>query len=344
VVDQETGLSFPDDELRLPQTTLAGWRAFVDSEPAHFDLLPDERWKALNDAERLAYDEARMNYHSEMLVVATSTVTKIAKQGRLLTIVNRRETGARRGMIVSGPQTTGKTTAIKQFGRMHELRVREMHPGTKRIPVVYVTTPPKGSPRKLAAEFARFLGLGPIKARQNVTDIADAVCQILIQEHCDVVLVDEIHNLNNGTSAGEDLSDHLKYFTEHIPATFIYAGIDLQTSGLFTGIRGKQIAGRCVLINSASIPFNDEWRSLVAALENALRLHRHEPGTLLRHARYLHAKSSGGSIGSLFHLVRAAAATAILDGTEKIDLALLKSTLTDYNAQANAPSAARAPD
>jgi hypothetical protein len=27
------------------------------------------------------------------------------------------------------------------------------------------------------------------------------------------VIVDEIHNLNLATSAGEDLSDHLKYFT-----------------------------------------------------------------------------------------------------------------------------------
>jgi hypothetical protein len=27
--------------------------------------------------------------------------------------------------------------------------------------------------------------------------------------------VDEIHNLNLATSAGEDMSDHLKYFTEH---------------------------------------------------------------------------------------------------------------------------------
>ena len=195
-----------------------------------------------------------------------------------------------------------------------------MHPGAERIPVVYVTTPPKGSPRKLAAEFARFLGLGPIKPRHNVTDIADAVCQILVEEHCDLVLVDEIHNLNNGTSAGEDLSDHLKYFTEHIPATFVYAGINVETSGLFTGTRGKQIAGRCVLINTASFPFHDEWRSLVATLEDALRLHRHEPGTLLQQARYLHART-GGMIGSLFHLVRAAAEMAILEGTEKISLA-----------------------
>src|SRR5690348_5610727 len=57
----------------------------------------------------------------------------------------------------------------------------------------------------------------------------------------DLVLVDEIHNLNHGTPAGEDLSDHLKYFTEHLPATFIYAGIDVERCGVFTGTRGRQL-------------------------------------------------------------------------------------------------------
>ncbi|WP_280470594.1 TniB family NTP-binding protein [Nocardia farcinica] len=320
------------DARRRPATTLEGWRLFVDEEPAHFELLSEDAWKTLGEADRTLYDEARMSYHSEMIVVATSTVRDVAKQGRLLTVINRRETGARRGLILSGPQTTGKTTALKQLGRTHELRLRAQRPGASRIPVVYVTTPPKGSPRKLAAEFARFLGLGPIKPRHNVTDIADAVCQILITEGCELVLIDEIHNLNNGTSAGEDLSDHIKYFTEHLPATFVYAGIDVENCGLFTGVRGKQIAGRCVLINTTSFPFNDEWRALVASLEDALRLHRHEPGSLVKHARYLHTRT-GGMIGSLSHLVRAAATTAILDGTETLDLKLLKSVRIDYQAE-----------
>jgi hypothetical protein len=54
----------------------------------------------------------------------------------------------------------------------------------------YVTTPPKGSPRKLAAESARFLGLPTLKPRYNVADIADAVCQVLIDSHTDLVIVD----------------------------------------------------------------------------------------------------------------------------------------------------------
>lgn len=89
----------------------------------------------------------------------------------------------------------------------------------------------------------------------NVTDIADAVCQVLIDARTDIVIVDEIHNLNLDTRAGEELSDHLKYFTEHLPATFVYAGIDVERSGVFTGTRGRQLAGRCGVINTSPFPY-----------------------------------------------------------------------------------------
>jgi hypothetical protein len=203
------------------------------------------QWRDLSDAERDSYDEARINYHSELVVVATSTIRDVARQGRLLTLLNRREISARRGLIVSGLQTTGKSTALKELGRTHELMVRAKHPRSDRIPVVYVTTPPKGSPRKLAMEFARLLGLPPIRRSYNATDISDSVCQILIDARVELVLVDEIHNLNLATSAGEDMSDHLKYFAEHLPATLVSPGINVERSGLFTGVRGGQIAGRC---------------------------------------------------------------------------------------------------
>jgi hypothetical protein len=105
----------------------------------------------------------------------TGPLREVTRQGRLLTLLNRREISARRGLIVSGPWATGKSTAIKQLGRAYELMVRERIGGkdrnqngaSDRIPAVYVTTPPKGSPRKLALEFARFLGLPPIRTSWN---------------------------------------------------------------------------------------------------------------------------------------------------------------------------------
>ena len=318
-----------------PTTTLTGWRQFVGAAPAAFDLLPDAAWAGLTASSRTAYDEARISYHSELVVVATSTLREITRQGRLLTLLNRREISARRGLIVSGPWATGKSTALKQLGRAHELMTRERYGGPDRIPVVYVTTPPKGSPRKLALEFARFLGLPPVRTGQNTTDIANAVCQVLIEARCDLVLVDEIHNLNLATSAGEDMSDHLKYFTEHLPATFVYAGINVERSGLFTGVRGKQIAGRCVLAATSPFPCGQEWAGLVATMEAALRLHRHQPGTLPELSNYLHQRT-GGMIGSLSHLIRAGAITAILDGTEEITRTLLDGIPVDHAAQSGA--------
>jgi hypothetical protein len=46
----------------------------------------------------------------------------------LLVQLNRRQISARRGIIISGASGTGKTTALTQFGRAHELAVRKRHP------------------------------------------------------------------------------------------------------------------------------------------------------------------------------------------------------------------------
>jgi hypothetical protein len=99
----------------------------------------------------------------------------------------------------------------------------------------------------LAMEFARFLGL-PIPARANMTDIIEAVCGVAIDTSVSMVLVDEIHNMQLATRSGAEVSDTLKYLSERIPATFACAGIDLERQGLFSGIRGSQIAGRFTLI------------------------------------------------------------------------------------------------
>ena len=59
------------------------------------------------------------------------------------------------------------------------------------------------------------------------------------------------------------------------------------------------------------------------------------PDTLPKLTKYLHQRT-GGMIGSLSHLVRAAALTAILDGTEQITRKLLDSTPVDHAAQSAA--------
>lgn len=328
------------DDRRAPTTTLAGWQQFVQDDPVTLDLLPEPDRAGLDSASRSEYDEARIKYHSELIVVETSTVRDVIRQGRLLTLLNHREACARRGLIVSGAAATGKSTAIKQLGRAHELLVRSRYPGLERIPVVYVTAPPKGSPKKLATQFAHFLGMPPFKSRANEMDIATTVCEVLTEARTDLVIVDEIHNVNLATSAGEDLSDHLKYFTEHLPATFVFAGINVESGGLFAGIRGQQIAARCVMTRTGKFPYRDEWRSMIATMEQALRLHRHQLGSLVAQAKYLHQRT-GGLISSLSHVIRAAAIHAIIEGSEQITRELLDAVVVDHATESATPKPPR---
>src|SRR5215470_4288279 len=194
--------------------------------------------------ERDERDEARRAYHADLPLANTPVIRQVVSTTRLLIQLNRHQVSARRGVIVSGPSGTGKTTALTQLGRTHERHARNRHPeDNHRLPVIYVTVPPAATARMLAMEFARFLGL-QFAGRVNITDIVDAVCITAARTRAELVLVDELHNLNLATRAGAEVSDQLKYFAERLPATFCYAGIDVESAGLFAGTRGRQIAGR----------------------------------------------------------------------------------------------------
>jgi len=249
-------------------------------------------------------------------------------------------------VIISGASGTGKTTALTQLGRTHELHTRKRYPADRhRLPVLYVTVPPAATARMLAVEFARFLGL-EFTGRANITDIVNAVCATAAHTRVELVCVDELHNLNLASRAGAEVSDQLKYFAERLPATFVYAGIDVEAQGLFAGVRGRQIAGRFTVIGAAPFAYGtgaqrEQWRALIATLESLLRLHHHRSSSLVKLDEYLYRRS-GGMIGSLSQLVRGAAIVAIEDGSEQITKKLLDSVPVDYAAQ-RADTASRPP-
>jgi hypothetical protein len=150
---------------------------------------------------------------------------------------------------------------------------------------------------------------------------------VLRKVGCSLVLVDEVHRLDLRTRKGAAASDELKYFFDSVGATFVYAGLDLAENGMFNGTRGRQLASRFITRDTSAFGYatdkeKADWRMLVATLEDALRLHRHKPGTLVNDAAYLHERTSG-MIGSLDQLIHEAANEAIADGTEKITRAHL---------------------
>lgn len=319
-----------------PLTTKEGWGEFVRHNPGPPALLTQQQILALTPTLREANAEARRNYHADLPLVNTPIIKRLLGTGRLLIQLNRKQISARRGCIVSGASGTGKTTALTQLGRAHELAIRNRYPhDAHRLPVIYVTVPMASTPRMLAAEFARFFGL-EFSGRANLTDIVNAVCHLAAHTHVDLVLVDEIHNISLTTRSGAESSDQLKYFAERIRATFFLAGVEVEAQGLFAGPRGRQIAGRFTVIPSTQFAYGtvqqrEDWTALVTTMETMLRLHEPAPGTLPKIAENLYQRT-GGAIGSLSQLIRGAAVLAIEYGTEHITEDLLDLVPIDYTA------------
>ncbi|MER7001395.1 hypothetical protein ABT342_37985, partial [Streptomyces sp. NPDC000410] len=97
-----------------------------------------------------------------------------------------------------------------------------------------------------------------------------------------------------------------------------------------------QLAGRASLIDCAAFPArlgeSEPFRDLVKAMETALDLRHHRPGTLPQLASYLHERTAG-RIGSLARLIRQAAITALTDGTERITKTTLEAIRLDHLAE-----------
>jgi hypothetical protein len=113
----------------------------------------------------------------------------------------------------------------------------------------------------------------------------------------------------------------------------VLAGINVERAGLLSGTRGEQIAGRFSMVRTGPFACDEQWATLIAALEGSLRLHRHRAGTLPELARYLHHRA-GGMIGSLLWLIRSAAIQAVIDGTEQVTRKAMDAIPVDIASQA----------
>ncbi|MEU9376036.1 ATP-binding protein [Streptomyces sp. NPDC048255] len=322
-------------------TTWNGWQRFATTDPP----APPQP----GDPPRSV--EERLAYHSRFVTIRTPAIDTLATQVRTLMILGRHQQAtARPSLIVTGPAAAGKTTALLHVGRACHLahhRKNPVPPGSAHaaVPVAYVLVPPGATAKTLITEFARYLAV-PVTARMTQTQITEAVCHTYTHAGVQLVLIDEIHRLNPRTTTGAQTADLIKDLTERLPATFVYAGINVTDTPLFTGTRGAQLAGRATLVTCGPLPARHStrqpFRDVITDIENALDLTHHRPGTLPRHAPYLHQRTAG-RIGSLTRLIRQAAITAIGDGTERITKATLDAVQLDHLAEPPPPEPANTP-
>ena len=321
--------------------TLDGWRRYLADQPTPPALPTVAEYAAMSPDEQLASSNARLDHHSAVTVIQTPLLERLLHETRLLLVSNRRQLGARQGAILSGPPTTGKTTALLALGSAVETLTRTREPSYDGVPVAYISLPPLATPKSISRAITAFYGIHP-PARTTFPELSDAAVGLLNDLDTRLLIIDEIHNMAINSRVGAEASDFLKYLAERAHTTMIYAGVEVEHAGLFDGVRGRQLAGRFTLVEArpfsyASQPERQTWTRLVGAFESNLRLINHRAGTLPKLSRYVYTRS-GGHIGSLASLIRKAAFTSILDSSERITRELLENVRIDFAAHNAEPS------
>ncbi|MEV8323523.1 TniB family NTP-binding protein [Kitasatospora sp. NPDC056731] len=356
-----TAIAFPDDEphyfehpgLSEPRTK-EEWRAYLDFEPP---LKPKklslELYEQLSAREKSLHNKARNAHHSALVIVRTAKMEAIHHQIRRRMVTNAHQpAGARRGIVLDGPATLGKSTLVKMFGYDFEHGLRQEFPerfersyrvdnrSIDYTPVVYVNIPSQATPKDLSIALADYMGMG-YRSGATKSTITNRLLDEMRRCGVELVIIDDAHFMDLSLREGKVVNDHLKFIANHTAATFIYTGVDLKHSGLFLegagGSRVTQTSGRNTLLHIE--PFSIEtrqdkadWVSVIASMEDALVLYQHQPGTLKRAWKYLHQRT-GGNISSLAELIRESAAEAVMTGAEAVDRKLMSTIVINENAQ-----------
>ena len=324
------------------------WWAFVREKRS----LPPERltlraYQAMSPDEREAYDERRLA-HAARFTLVTETMEQI-HTGAMRTCKTNllRDPGARRMIVVDGLGGLGKSKIVTEFGRKWELYVRSRYqipkdPEAEVVPVAYATLPAPATIKTLNEALADFYEI-PRPSKFTTDWVARKVREAAERCCTSLVILDDIHFLNLRTESHREVNDHLKSLANSLNATFLYAGIAVEKTGLLSeGKSGEsasasQTRRRFVRYPVAPFSFDSdeekaEWLSLLLAVEQHVVLMNARSRGILRLGAYLYERS-GGFIGSVVELVRQGAALAIENGSEQLTEALLDEIDSDYASE-----------
>lgn len=301
-----------------------GWGAFVGETLDKPIPMTRAEFDALSPGDRAVNREARKQYMIRGPVVHTGQFAAIEVEIRRRLMLNQYKSHGKLGVIVSGEPNIGKTTTVTHIARRFERRRRDIGRAGEEnsIPVIYVSVPPSCTPKLMLGEFAQFLGL-PVRQHYNTGELMNTVASVIAACGTELIVVDEIHNLNQKYKQMGEASDTLKQLSEKCPGTFVYAGVDVESSGLLDGTRGRQISSRFQIMRLQKFEHTGNkraaWADLLVAVEGSLGLLEQEPGAILRHGSQLHS-ATRGVIGDLTGMLHMLAIDAIDSGAERLDL------------------------
>lgn len=327
-----------------------GWRRWVDAPPRQRpEALTKRQLGRLTDAAREDYDEARHDWHANFGILRTPQLAAIHETLEQIVATNRQDPDRVRGAaVLDALPGLGKTTIANTFARDYDRSQRQRlgeltDQGHERLPVFRVGLTSRTTLRTLNRMICQFYG-HPGTDRANAAQLGTFAVDCVLSCHTRIGIIDDLHFIDMSRRDGIEVSNHLKWLSNELPVTFVYAGVGLAERRLFAeGLVGD----RAVLAQTARRwtrlelpPFEvstgagrRHWSSLLKSTERQLVLADAHQGMLVEIADYLFARSSG-HIGSFITLVTRGCWKAIRNGSERITTNLLDTVRIDEASEA----------
>lgn len=293
--------------------------------------------------QRAAYNAARILYMSGGILFKTKEHQWAHTELRNIFAKNIHPYGGSSSMLISGEGTLGKTTLLTALMRdLYDSYIQRFphYEDDGYAPIVFIEVPPGSNAKRLLTAFANFFGMAVGNA-ETADSIRHRVIAALNTARTQLVVVDELHNLSALNIGNGESIDVLRNLHNQTRASYVYAGLNLESANIFKGPQGVQLRGRSSLMqmtrfNLANPAHAADWNGLVSAFEKAVPLAEHPVGTLKPLSTYLWERTNG-SIGSLGDLITSAARTIINDigVAETITKEILDAQTIDAEAEAS---------
>jgi hypothetical protein len=280
--------------------TLEKLTALFDRANVAPELPPPERLVTMEPDVKRALFRQRADYMSSGRIVMTPQVISLIAVVEE-TIFGNRQSEIRDPVLLLGPTTLGKTTAVLAAAAHIEHSYRQSFPDYRHqgsFPVLVIDVPPNPTGRSVVARMADFLGIPAGTTRETMASLETTVVDTLNASGTELVIIDDLQRLARNTTGNAESVALLRNLMHRITATFLFAGFEPDRYPLVRGHAGEQILRRA---NMAYVsPFttaNDaEWRTwngIVRAFEQQLGLYNHHAGDLAADYAWLHDRTEG---------------------------------------------------
>ena len=301
-------MKFTDTRAK-PMTSRRNLHDLLTKKIARPEPLSVSEYGKLSGDARDVYDAARVRFASGGLVIRTpQTRTALTILDQLVD-ENSARIGTQSGLLISGAAGFGKTTLLKSVMRPMYAEYDKYRPGAYAdgfTPIAFIEAPADGRPKNLLEHACFFYGV-LIGRAETLASIQARLVDTMNAADTRLLVVDEMHNLNGSSTANGDTVDILRSIHNQVPATFVYAGLNLLGGKLLSGPKGAQITARSTALQMTQYTMRKptlrkEWHTLVSSLEKALPLVGHEAGQLVVHGERL-AELCDGSLGKLSEML-----------------------------------------